>query len=77
MKKSRQTVYLACEELDFVWDIRDISQVIQLWNSGNHIYEIAEEVQRETDEVAILLIDLRRKGKVRTRESGDLVGRVM
>jgi hypothetical protein len=44
--------------------------VIAYWNSGYHISEIAEKVNRIIDEVAILIMDLVRKGKIEERKGG-------
>ena len=62
--------YIACFDLDFSWKEKQIKRVIAYWNSGYHIAEIAEKVNRIIDEVTILIIDLSRKRKIEEREGG-------
>ncbi len=55
---------------DFTWYPHEVTTVINRWNEGSHISDIAEELDRDTDEVAVLIIDLARKGKIGRREGG-------
>jgi hypothetical protein len=52
------------------WKEKQVKRVIAYWNSGYHISEIAEKVNRIIDEVTILIIDLSRKGKIKERKGG-------
>lgn len=62
--------YIACFDLDFSWNEKQVERVIAYWRSGYHIAEIAKKVDRIIDEVAILIIDLARTGKIEEREGG-------
>lgn len=62
--------YIALIDLDFSWSWPKIVLVKKMWNEGYHIAEIAKEVNRIIDEVALLIIDLARKGKVEQRQGG-------
>ena len=62
--------YIACLDLDFSWNENSLNKVIRYWNSGYHIDEISKKVKRKIDEVAILIIDLKRKGEIDTRIGG-------
>ena len=63
-------LYIACDDLDFSWYHWEIEAVTEWWNGGLCITEIAEMLDRDCDEVAILLIDLARKEKIQPREGG-------
>lgn len=64
MTKRRRNIYLACEDFDFTWDESQIYAVTKLYRKGASVYEIAEDpgIDRDPDEVAILIIDLGKKG---------------
>ena len=62
--------YIACFDLDFSWNEKQVKRVIAYWKSGYHIAEIAKKVDRIIDEVAILIIDLARKEEIEKREGG-------
>ena len=68
--KSINNYYIACEELNFTWNEKQIEDAIYYWNKGYHIDYISDRVERNIDEVAILIMDLRRKGKIKERIGG-------
>jgi len=69
--KSRLCRYIALENLDFVWCERtEIPVVERMWREGAPIWEIAEQVGRDVDEVAILIMDRVRKGFLKSRPGG-------
>lgn len=53
--------YIALEELEFGWDKQLLPQVKQWWQEGVPGWEIAERLKRDQDEVAILLMSMRRE----------------
>lgn len=65
--KQRQKIYLALEDLNFVWCESEVSGVIQLWEDGLNIWDIAAEMERDPDEVTILIMDLARKERITPR----------
>jgi len=72
MTTSRNGVYVACEELDFVWDIQDVREFDLKWREmrkqGMTTLEITKELAeyfgRDQDEVAILAMDRARRGRI-------------
>lgn len=72
MNQTRQKVYIACETLDFIWDEKDIKQIDQLWRDGYSIWDIAEQFDRDPDELLILLIDRAKRGRIKPRKGGVL-----
>lgn len=68
--RPQEQLYIALEDLDFSWTLEEIEQALQKWNEGLHIGDIAEEMQREEDEVFLLLLDQARKGVIQYRENG-------
>jgi hypothetical protein len=66
----RNLIYIACEDLDFVWDEHDLIEFVNDWRNGKSIIEISDKFQREQDECAILILDLARKGLIQKRAGG-------
>jgi len=58
------------EELDFSWDEADIPQVRHMWKKGLSVWDIARAFDRDPDEVALLIMDLVRKGQIKPRPRG-------
>ncbi|MBD7967726.1 helix-turn-helix domain-containing protein [Paenibacillus gallinarum] len=71
--KQRNNIYLACEEMDFTWNEKEIKQVEIMWNKGVEVHSIATEMKRDPDEVVILIIDRAKKGCIGNRPGG-LIG---
>ena len=67
--------YIACLDLNFGWRPFDVARVREAWKVGTPIDEIARTVRRDVDEVAVLLIDLARKGEIEPRPRGVYGGR--
>jgi len=69
--KNRLQVYVALEDVNFIWCERtEIPVVEKMWTEGAPIWEIAERVERDVDEVALLIMDRVRKGFLRPRPGG-------
>jgi len=68
--RPRERLYIACLDMDFSWFPAEVEKIINAWQVGKPIWEIAEELNRCPDEVAILFIDLARKGKIKSRPRG-------
>lgn len=72
------------EDLDFSWHQDEIEQVIELWQGGAGIADIAKQVRPATkslrtewdaiDEVALLIIHLSRQGCIKPRPGGIFGG---
>ncbi len=65
-----ERLYIACEDMDLSWYPSEVRQVIEDWEAGVPLWEIAEKLKRDPDEVAVLLIDLARRGAIRKRRGG-------
>ena len=63
-------LHIALADLDFSWYAHEVLKVRKMWQAGAHIEDIAKAVKRDCDEVAILLIDLARRGKIQRRRLG-------
>ncbi|MEZ2661790.1 hypothetical protein [Aneurinibacillus aneurinilyticus] len=70
LTEQRSKIYIACEDLDFLWDKEQILEVIAMWNMGIPIGHIASNFGREVDEAALLIFDLCRQGKIKPRPGG-------
>lgn len=68
-----QDVYIAFledEEFDLSFKRSVKNRVVELWKEGHSSECMAREIKRDEDEVAVLLIDLARRGEVMKRRNG-------
>lgn len=72
---TRSKIYLACEELNFVWDKTEIRDFRVMWDEGKSIRQMAEALERDPDEVLILAIDQSKRELIQPRDGG-LLGRM-
>jgi len=63
-------IYIACEEIDFIWTKKEVLEIEKLWREGYDIRVIAEIVKRDCDEVSLLIFDRAKKGKIRPISTG-------
>lgn len=63
-------LYIACEDMDFIWREQDVAEVERLWREGYDIRFIAKAVRRNIDEVVILIMDRARQGLLSQRQTG-------
>jgi len=68
--RPESSLIIILEDLDFSWFPQEISIVKKMWNTGCHIADIAEKIERDQDEVAVLVMHLARQGKIRLRKNG-------
>lgn len=60
--------------MDFHWDLKDVFEFDQMWHDGVDVEEIALYFDRDVDEVALLIIDRARRGRIE-RRAGGICGR--
>jgi len=72
--RPKEELYIALSDLDFFWFPEEVEQVEKSWRNGLHIIDIAKQVGRDTDEVAILLMDLVRRKRIKKRRGGAYGG---
>lgn len=64
------TTYTALENIDFQWSLPDVNEFINLWNSGASIMRLSGHFKRRQTDIAVLIMDLAEKGKIKARERG-------
>jgi hypothetical protein len=62
--------YTACEEFNFIWDLKQLWKFRAKWQEGLSIREIAKELKRKVIEVFILALDQMEHGKISARAGG-------
>ena len=65
-------LYIACSDMDLDWDIQEVQEVEEMWNKGIPLEMIASSFGRDLDEVAILIMDRARQGRLSKRKYGAL-----
>ena len=68
--RAQEELYIAYADRDFSWTKAEMQEVIQGWEQGVHISDIAKRIHRDADEVAILIMDLVRQKRIKTRKGG-------
>lgn len=67
-KDTSMTIIL--ESLDFSWTDADMQTFREMWRAGVSLIEIAEKLNRPTDEVALLVLHEAREGTIQPRAGG-------
>lgn len=62
--------YIALEEEEFGWKMKDVQLFRQLWNEGTDFYQICKTLKRKQIQVALLLMDQAQKGHIKRRKIG-------
>lgn len=70
MTKRRDNIYIALEDLDFIWSRKEVRQFDCMWEQGLGVHDIAKVLGRDPDEVFILAMDRVRKGAISKRPGG-------
>ena len=68
--RPKDELYFVLMDVDFTWLPDKVVKVKSLWQSGADIKKIADVVDRDVDEVFLLLLDLARNKKIKTGENG-------
>ncbi|HHK5535841.1 TPA: sugar ABC transporter substrate-binding protein [Bacillus mobilis] len=63
-------IHVALEEVNFLWDQREVFQFRELWNSNYTLLEISKRFKRKQIEVAALILDQVDKFKIHKRRMG-------
>lgn len=69
-KKKRLNTYIALENLNFNWDLKQVEMFQEMWKSGSSIIELAEFFERSQEEIGLLIIDRSLKDKIKPRKGG-------
>lgn len=72
MKDDNKSLYIACEDIEFKWNLHQVREFDKLWKRGvkngvspiRLIIELAEYFDRPQEEIAILAIDRGMKGRI-------------
>jgi hypothetical protein len=70
LKESRREIIIALENLDFVWDSRQVNEFIKQWESGISIQNIAKYFERTQEECACLIMHLSLQDDIKNRKGG-------
>lgn len=73
---SKDKPYEVCADLNRNWYPDEVTRFIRMWNAGDCITKVVEEFKKDVDEVALLIIDQKRNGRIEDRPGGAY-GRVI
>ncbi len=77
MQKIRRNTVIACEEMDFIWEQKEVREFRKLWRRGYSLYYMSEYFERDIDEVFMLVLDQSKKEKIPARTFDSLFKEVM
>jgi len=66
----RRATYIALEELNFLWDEDDVLKFREMWEEGLSLPDIAKQLKRKKNEVAVLILDQAEEKKIKPRKGG-------
>ncbi|WP_187445560.1 hypothetical protein [Bacillus infantis] len=64
------TAFLEHSRVNFIWGEREVEDFEEFWYSGYTLQAIAKKLKRHYLDVALLVLDRKRKGRIEVRESG-------
>jgi len=68
--RPQERLHVALDDLDFSWMPAEVERFRRYWAAGRSVYEIAERLGRDADEVALLAMDQARSGVIEKRPGG-------
>lgn len=70
MTKERDSIYVALEDIDFIWSEKEVKKFRMMWDSDFPVEKIAERLKRSIDDVAMLVYDQALRRKIKPRDGG-------
>jgi hypothetical protein len=70
MPRKRGETYIAGEQFDYQWSKDEVIEFIQMWNYGASVMWLQHHFKRTQNDIAVLILDLRSKGKIEPRDEG-------
>lgn len=67
-KQSRNPITILLDIDKWQWDEDEITEFKEMWQSGEPLTEITKRFKCEADEIALLLIHLKRRKEIKPRE---------
>jgi hypothetical protein len=65
-------LYIALQDLDFSWYPWEVEKVRELWTQGKSVPRIGKIMDRDPDEVTLLIMSLAREKRISPRPGGAL-----
>lgn len=69
-EKYRKHEIVVCENLDFLWDWRDLRELIQIWELELSVRYASEYFGREKGDILLAVMHLARINKIKRRRGG-------
>ena len=63
-------MYIAAEEWNLIFTPRELVQIRDDWAEGLHLADISRRIERDPNEVFVLLLDLTQQNRIRKRKGG-------
>lgn len=63
-------LYIIGEDMNLLMEGREAAEFDNAWKQGLSLYDIARALRRDPDEVAVIVIDRRRRGFIKNRPGG-------
>jgi hypothetical protein len=70
IRNARKNRVIVCEDLDFVWEESELSEMVTMWNRGVSVETMGKHFNRDPDEVLLAILHLAREAQISSRPSG-------
>lgn len=79
MKLTEDYVLFTDNSLDvnFLFKMKEIEKFLELWNEGESLEDIADEIKRKPFEISLLIMDLDLRGLITHRKKGIFGGELI
>lgn len=79
MKLTEDYVLFTDDSIDvnFLFKMKEMERFMALWNEGESLHDIAEEIKRKPFEIALLIMDLDLRGLITPRKKGIFGGELI
>ncbi|MGM9925193.1 MAG: hypothetical protein ACI35R_13190 [Bacillus sp. (in: firmicutes)] len=67
-KRNRTYIMLEDEEFNWYWDEKEVEEFDYFFNQGLNVFDLAHKFNRPEEEIAVMMIDRGRKGKLKRGE---------
>lgn len=69
--------YIALDDSNLDWEQEEVVEFDKLWSEGLDIRDISKRFRRTNVEVAVLVMDRHKKGRIKLREKGIFGGKCL
>lgn len=70
LKDALKNRVIVLEDANFIWEEKELREMVKLWKKGYSIEYMAEHYERDPDDVLLALIHLAKEDRIKPRKGG-------